>query len=970
MDSMDICAATSMGDNWCGKKKKNRDWHKRPLLRKSTAQPPTMQSKDKRGPKIAEERAQNALRPSSKKSPHEAQHSPYRTNDSGNTLRFTCSQCKDNLEFVPKDLLRHFEENHSGSLPNFPCHLCTFSTHEFSYLQVHVLSHKDSLSNCSICNDHVQRTWSDFITHLTVSHCQNGKYSCNLCSKFSTCDVKVFLEHIHTHNVGVEGANDLLFSTKDFEDHLVPKTAAYSFSCQHCGYEATHKWLITKHINTVHVSCHGNKKNKMHSITIKPDNSIPQIRPRLTRSAVRECWLTQDCLSLPGREFLDKYCHLSDRQTTLEETQQFLMKSVTGQAGDRKWTKALQSVLSNVPQDINIHSKAENGITTDSGFSDSSKDLAVLTVKNKITVAQNGTAYAKRFKRMASEEKETFSPESTVAVAHCGFDQNGCQSSLTEQTQGSQFQTKLNDQPSECTQMQENRENRELKCEKVIEEHSQKYEAPKNIHSHDDAVNISSELKLTNQTENQNVVNKVQPKHKRKNLRWKRKKRSKTMAKGSSGLSLKLVLKKNPVKEKQWVSQSPVLPDDHHDLPNSQTMLEETAQALSCAMTSEVYRKMWSKDSKTYKHSPSKAMTSAMQSKLEAGCGLMCATKTEKYKNIDEEKPALLERLPSTHPEMYSDTELSPLLIGRETDGNSSTGKRIRINLKRESEAAAELCPENMQLPASNGDADCHMSAEKASAADGVSSQSNNAKCSPLSQPVTTTQDDTCSEDSSLTLSLEMKNQSVEESQEREVPVDACPGLLGNTHSPSGRPIQQETSPASADHWQPVPKHVERTLKLIAINPSQLIKRPSRDQPVVVLNHPDADIPEVTKIMEVVNRYREDVQKVVLSDRTLSALSALEGEVSGKSGATSDQTESFGSTLVKNSVQERFILKLKLRRLSRKKYEVIDGIYPCRDVVMKFRCWFCGRVFENQEMWMVHRQRHLMEWKRPNYENS
>lgn len=161
------------------------------------------------------------------------------------------------------------------------------------------------------------------------------------------------------------------------------------------------------------------------------------------------------------------------------------------------------------------------------------------------------------------------------------------------------------------------------------------------------------------------------------------------------------------------------------------------------------------------------------------------------------------------------------------------------------------------------------------------------------------------------------------------------------------------SSPGPGPRWQPVPKHQERTLKLVAINSRQPVKRPAGDQPVVVLNHPDADTPQVARIMEVVSRHRE-VQKVLLSRRTLSALSSRSGDESEPPAA---------------AVQERFTLKLKLRRLSRKKYEVVGSVSPGLDPGSRFPCWFCGRVFTSPDAMALHRQRHLMEWKRPNCEN-
>ncbi|XP_042290220.1 RE1-silencing transcription factor [Thunnus maccoyii] len=957
MDSVDICAATSAGDNKRRVNKKNRVWRKRLHLRKTAVQPPTMQSEDKHGPKkIAEEREQSTVCPSSKKPPQEAQQSQHRTTDSRHTLRFTCSQCKDNLEYVPKDLVRHFEENHRGSLPVFSCHMCAFNTHEFSHLQVHLLSHKDTFSSCSICNDNIQRTWSEFSAHLTMYHCQNGKYSCEMCQKFSTGDVRLFLEHMYAQHFGLEGANeiDLSLHTKD-NNQFGSKTTAHTLRCQHCGYEASQKWLLAKHVNAHHVSQNGNKKKKkeeVRSIAMKPNDPLPKIKPRLTRSAVREmCWLTQDCLSLPGREFLDKYCHLSDPQTTLEQTQQFLMKSVAGETGDQKWTKALKTVLSNVPQEVNLHPKSENGIMSNSA------DLTVLTVKNKITVAQNGATYAKRLKMMASSEKETHSSESAADDVRCVVDQNGCQSILNDHTL---TEAKLNNDASmstpnelsECTRMQENRENQELKTNRDNEEHAE----PKNAHAHEDGIDISSELKVTNESKEQTSIRKAQPKNRRRNRRRKRKHRSKKQDKGASGVALKLVLKKNPVKEMHWVSQSSLSPsgdgpiDDHHGLPDPHTSMEETAQVHQNALSTEVQQKKWTKASTTDQHDPCEAITSAAQSKPGEDLTPPCAAQPTGSKNTVGNEPVELEGLPSTNQEKQDDEEKSQQCLETEVDKSSSSGKTCQSNMMA---ATAETCPENSQLRPSDGSPNCHVSA-----ADGVTPQSSYTKSSPVSQPVITPLGNL--EDLNLALSLEESDQSVEGIR---VPAASRPDLLNNTDLPEGKAIPQETSPASVHRWQPFPKNLERTLKLVAISPFQLIKRPARDQPVVVLNHPDADIPEVARIMEVVSRYRGEVQKVVLSRRTLNALAAISGEVLEKN----DPTDAGHG---KNPVQERFILKLKLRRLSRKKYEVVGAVSPSRDTATKFRCWFCGRVFASQEMWMVHRQRHLMEWKKPNCEND
>ncbi|TNN37603.1 Zinc finger protein 518B [Liparis tanakae] len=194
-------------------------------------------------------------------------------------------------------------------------------------------------------------------------------------------------------------------------------------------------------------------------------------------------------------------------------------------------------------------------------------------------------------------------------------------------------------------------------------------------------------------------------------------------------------------------------------------------------------------------------------------------------------------------------------------------------------------------------------------------------------------------------------------------PAGSRPDLLGNIHrAPS-------PSPPAARPWRPLPKHRARTLKLVAVRQSQPVKRPAGDQPVVVLNHPDACIPEAARIMAVIDRYRGEAQKVVLSRRTAAALASAEA---------SDLADSAACAV--SAVQERFLLKLKLRRLSRKKYEVVDASSPGgeeeeeeeeeEEAAAAFRCWFCGRLFACREAWTAHRRRHLTEWRKPNCENS
>ncbi|XP_042363668.1 zinc finger protein 518A [Plectropomus leopardus] len=162
--------------------------------------------------------------------------------------------------------------------------------------------------------------------------------------------------------------------------------------------------------------------------------------------------------------------------------------------------------------------------------------------------------------------------------------------------------------------------------------------------------------------------------------------------------------------------------------------------------------------------------------------------------------------------------------------------------------------------------------------------------------------------------------------------------------------------------WKPVAKEVERTLRLAPFSSLQQVKCPRRYQPVVVLNHPDADIPEVANIMKVVNRHKGAVSKVSLSQKTIQALSELGAlwKNSSTKGASSRSGDPRPRP-VQSSVRERFLLKMKLKKKSKKKYEVVKTLSGCRQEPVVFDCWFCGRLFNSQEDWIGHGQRHLME---------
>ncbi|XP_069720263.1 zinc finger protein 518A [Phaenicophaeus curvirostris] len=155
-------------------------------------------------------------------------------------------------------------------------------------------------------------------------------------------------------------------------------------------------------------------------------------------------------------------------------------------------------------------------------------------------------------------------------------------------------------------------------------------------------------------------------------------------------------------------------------------------------------------------------------------------------------------------------------------------------------------------------------------------------------------------------------------------------------------------------------KETVRTLKLLPFNSKQLVKCPRRNQPVVVLNHPDADVPEVVNVMKTIAKFKGHVLKVSLSKRTIEAL--LQPTFCNPMGITTDDLSRKRHRTIKpiSPVKERFVLKLTLKKTSKNNYQIVkttsDDTFKA-----KFSCWFCGRIFDNQDSWVGHGQRHLME---------
>ncbi|KAM6150446.1 zinc finger protein 518B [Erethizon dorsatum] len=159
--------------------------------------------------------------------------------------------------------------------------------------------------------------------------------------------------------------------------------------------------------------------------------------------------------------------------------------------------------------------------------------------------------------------------------------------------------------------------------------------------------------------------------------------------------------------------------------------------------------------------------------------------------------------------------------------------------------------------------------------------------------------------------------------------------------------IQAEASRCLKD---PSIFQVARQLRLVAVKPDQLIKCPRRNQPVIVLNHPDVDSPEVTNVMKVINKYKGNVLKVVLSERTRCQLGIRRHHL----------RLTYQNMEEASQMKRQMMLKMKLKKVHKNNYQVVDSL-PDDSSQCIFKCWFCGRLYEDQEEWMSHGQRHLIE---------
>ncbi|KAI5623286.1 zinc finger protein 518A [Silurus asotus] len=327
---------------------------------------------------------------------------------SGKILSFCCSECKGDTTYSPNDLLKHFQGVHKGTLPTYPCDLCTFVTNEFSSLQRHRIGHRDTLVTCEICNDGVQYSLLLLTRHFIMCHSCNGLFRCKKC-EFSTRDAGTFVQHIHHHNESSHKCTKCPSISPAQGKTLSGKvqSGTFPYTCHLCGYCAARSEHLSKHMAVAHED-EMDRTNRWRSLEDNSRVNSPGLKLLLKKSppagGSREPQWMSKLNSYSGVGLLDHSGRLFNPEKTLEETQQFLERAACLKKESNKWSKGpLKSepqcsypVTSNTPQP----KMQENELGAGSGILNpgNTNGLTVLMVKNKISIPPNCTTKVMGFK--------------------------------------------------------------------------------------------------------------------------------------------------------------------------------------------------------------------------------------------------------------------------------------------------------------------------------------------------------------------------------------------------------------------------------------------------------------------------------------------------------------------------------------------------------------------------------------------
>lgn len=356
------------------------NWRRRLRLRKSSALSPTV-----KGP-IEQQKVDKEL---TKESSQNEQKDHQVVDTASSKLTFTCSDCKDGTKFSPDGLLKHFKNFHGGKgcPPSFPCNMCSFVDSDFTTLQQHYLKHKHSRLPCETCNDKGLQTPSQLTKHCKM---HNSQYQCEKC-KFSTKGFTPFLHNSCPHSTVPAIDSSEKSGVKTMNGELNGNLLADAAG-------EPQKDALLKHMTP---TCHRgwSRRNwwKNRDVSPKqPKRSSPDDKFLIPKSEIQ--WTSAKYLPFSAAGLLDEHGELLNPTRTLEETKQFLERTVNC---GTKWPLTLKcepdlSSLS-CPGPFLSESKMHRCVTP-LPVLNSENELSGLMEKNNISVPPDCTTKVVGFK--------------------------------------------------------------------------------------------------------------------------------------------------------------------------------------------------------------------------------------------------------------------------------------------------------------------------------------------------------------------------------------------------------------------------------------------------------------------------------------------------------------------------------------------------------------------------------------------
>ncbi|CAM4728118.1 unnamed protein product [Leuciscus chuanchicus] len=823
---------------------------------------------------------------------------------------FICSACDDGISFTPGELMMHFTIVHEGkgSPPMFPCDVCGFSTSVFTTLQQHRMHHEDCLFTCEICNDNVQQTLPQLTKHCQSHHSLNGQYYCPTC-KLSIQEIEQFICHSCSPPVISNG-----------EESINLKAAQENTLLKHMAAACRQRWSRRNWWRKRAQVCkqHNDPSQEFKFLLPKPE---PQ-------------WASQ-LLSTPG--LLDNHGLLMDPEKTLEETQQFLERTVSS---GNNWPISLNDVVPPVPTTpCPSQANAKRCDAPHPGLRRTGKDkLTGLMEKNNISVPPDCTTKVVGFKMVdgkkhlvlkviPSNKRDVSTPrESDCVEPHTVKPANQpIESNSTVSGNCSRAQVTSRRSSSQRKKCVAQRDFLSSVVERIKSQQKDGGDDPEPTDC-DTHVNLNGCNARETKTQKQSEVD-IHAKRAKdcQDKALSESEENLTACQGDSGCPSDLTSDTGSLEERCSSRLLSAAFDKEHNLTLDSNLTGLHSNTDSCSISgfdciSPSARSPLKDLAETSCHFPSEDE------------GLLFHSRADECTNNTDPRDA-----PVPVGQRDCERESAPDLDQTVDELPLSTSSRSLDEAREDQTISAHHCSDEPRT-----DVTC---------TGGPNQQSKPVDTSIISPDDSNSSTCVSRESSGPLASLNRKR-------------------MGET-SPPDSPVsksQKRSTRASEDvtasslHWQPAARDIPTTLRLIPYSSSQSVQIPRDNQPVIVLNHPDTEIPEVTNIMKVVHKHKDAVQRVVLSRKTLRALSDFRCDDDFRNNLIGDCHASHSRRERPNgTVKERFSLKLKLKRVCGRKYTVVPTASESIVLQPTFRCWFCGRIFRNQEAWVGHGQRHLME---------